>query len=99
MVERQLPKLNVAGSSPVVSTSPFLPTLPSDKDYQLWLIKNNTPVNAGIFSVSSQDDKFFKIEQMADISEQSANAFAVTMEPKGGMPQPTGDMYLMGKMQ
>ena len=76
-----------------------LPALPRDKDYQLWLIKDNTPINAGIFSVSGKDDKFFKIEEMADISERSANAFAVTMEPKGGMPQPTGDMYLMGKMR
>ena len=75
-----------------------LPTVPKDKDYQLWLIKNNKPVSAGVFAVNNQGDKFFKIEQMADADEESANAFAITMEPKGGMPQPTGDMYLMGNM-
>jgi len=76
-----------------------LPAVPSDKDYQLWLIKNNTPISAGVFSVNNQSDKFFKIEQMAQVNEQSASAFAITMEPKGGMPQPTGDMYLMGNMK
>lgn len=75
-----------------------LPAVPSDKDYQLWIIKNNKPVSAGVFAVNDpKKDSFFKIEEM-DASEQAADAFAVTMEPKGGMPQPTGDMYLMGNM-
>lgn len=75
-----------------------MPAVPKDKDYQLWIIKNNKPVSAGVFAVNDRGDKFFKIEQMADTDEKSTNAFAITMEPKGGMPQPTGDMYLMGKM-
>lgn len=73
-----------------------LPAVPSDKDYQLWIIKNNKPVSAGVFTVNDPEkDSFFKIEEM-EASEQTADAFAITMEPKGGMPQPTGDMYLMG---
>ena len=75
-----------------------LPAVPSDKDYQLWIIKNNKPVSAGVFAVNNPEkDSFFKIEEMA-AGEQAADAFAITMEPKGGMPQPTGDMYLMGNM-
>ncbi len=75
-----------------------LPAVPSDKDYQLWIIKNNKPVSAGVFAVNDpQKDSFFKIEEMA-AGERAADAFAITMEPKGGMPQPTGDMYLMGNM-
>lgn len=76
-----------------------LPAVPKDKDYQLWLIKNNKPVSAGVFATNDQGDNFFKIEKMAQASEKSANAFAVTLEPKGGVPQPTGDMYLMGNMK
>jgi len=76
-----------------------LPPVPKNKDYQLWLIKNNKPVSAGVFATNSQGDNFFKIEKMAQASKQSANAFAVTLEPKGGVPQPTGDMYLMGNMK
>lgn len=74
-----------------------LPAVPSDKEYQLWIIRNNTPVSAGLFAVNDpQRDSFFKIEQMAPADQQSTNAFAVTLEPKGGVPKPTGDMYLMG---
>lgn len=76
-----------------------LPAVPKDKDYQLWMIKNNKPVSAGVFAVNTEGDKFFKIEKMAQADQRSANAFAITMEPKGGMPQPTGDMYLMGNME
>lgn len=75
-----------------------LPAVPSDKDYQLWIIKNNQPISAGVFAVNDPArDNFFKIERLAD-NERPADAFAITMEPKGGMPQPTGDMYLMGNM-
>jgi anti-sigma-K factor RskA len=76
-----------------------LPAVPSDKDYQLWMIKDNKPVSAGVFAVNDQGDNFFKIEKMAQADKRTANAFAITMEPKGGAPQPTGDMYLMGNMQ
>ncbi|MAO64379.1 MAG: hypothetical protein CL666_05220 [Balneola sp.] len=74
-----------------------LPTVPSDKDYQLWLIVNGQPISAGVFAVDDpQKDNFFKIEQLQ--SSANEGAFAITMEPKGGVPQPTGDMYLMGNM-
>lgn len=75
-----------------------LPPVPSNKDYQLWLIRDNKPVSAGVFAVQDTTSNFFKIEEMVKTDEQSANAFAITMEPKGGMPQPTGDMYLLGDM-
>ncbi len=77
-----------------------LPAVPQDKDYQLWIIKNNQPVSAGVFAINNTDsDSFFKIEQMDMEAGQAMDAFAVTMEPKGGMPQPTGDMYLHGNME
>lgn len=76
-----------------------LPAVPSDKDYQLWIIKNNKPVSAGVFAVNNPDkDSFFKIEQLVESSKESTNAFAITLEPKGGVPQPTGDMYMAGNL-
>ena len=76
-----------------------LPPVPSNMEYQLWLIRNNKPVSAGMFAVHDpKRDSFFKIEQIDSTAQQATNAFAVTLEPKGGMPQPTGDMYLMGNM-
>ncbi|MDZ7756174.1 anti-sigma factor [Rhodohalobacter sp.] len=74
-----------------------LPSVPSDKDYQLWIIVNGQPISAGVFAVNDpQKDNFFKIEQLQTSADEGA--FAITMEPKGGMPQPTGDMYLLGNM-
>lgn len=74
-----------------------IPSVPSDKDYQLWFIVNGQPISAGVFAVDDPGrDNFFKIERLQ--SSADASAFAITMEPKGGMPQPTGDMYLMGNM-
>ncbi|MDR9418842.1 anti-sigma factor domain-containing protein [Gracilimonas sp.] len=75
-----------------------LPSVPVDKDYQLWFIANGQPISAGVFAVQDpQRDNFFKIEQLQ--SSANEGAFAITMEPKGGVPQPTGDMYLLGNMQ
>ena len=78
-----------------------LPTVPKGKDYQLWVIKNNDPhpVSAGVFAVENEDqiENYFKVQPLSVVDKNEITAFAVTLEPKGGMPQPTGDMYLLGK--
>lgn len=75
-----------------------LPTPPTDKDYQLWLIKDDqSPISAGVFNFDQPStDLFFKVEQLDQTPSEISNTFAVTLEPKGGMPQPTGDMFLLG---
>jgi anti-sigma-K factor RskA len=74
-----------------------LPPESEDKDYQLWVIKENKPISAGTFSTNQKEENFFKIENLAEVNKNLINAFAVTLEPKGGVPQPTGEMYLLGK--
>lgn len=75
-----------------------LPAPEQDKDYQLWLIKDGeNPISAGVFNFDqSASDLFFEVEYLEEPSPVS-NAFAVTLEPKGGVPQPTGDMFLLGQ--
>lgn len=74
-----------------------LPSVPTDKDYQLWFIIDNQPISAGVFAVEDPvRDNFFRIEEMQ--RGEATGAFAITLEPKGGVPQPTGDMYLLGTM-
>ena len=77
-----------------------LPAAPSDRDYQLWFLdKANKPVNAGIFNVSAQDENYFRVSEIPlPENEKDISAFAVTIEPKGGVPQPTGAMYLLGSL-
>jgi anti-sigma-K factor RskA len=68
-----------------------LPQPPADKQYQLWAIVNGQPVSAGML-----EDKKQVAQKMADF--RSADAFAITMERKGGSPVPTmEDMYVFGK--
>jgi len=76
-----------------------LPAPPEDRDYQLWLIKDEqSPISAGVFNFErTSTDLFFKVEELQEQPSDIMNMFAVTLEPKGGMPQPTGDMYLLGQ--
>lgn len=69
-----------------------LPPIPPEKTYQLWAIADNNPVSAGIFKVDEKGNGSIKIETLPDRVQK----FAVTLEPKGGMTKPTGDMYLIG---
>lgn len=62
-----------------------LAQLPSDKDYQLWAIVDGLPVDMGILSEVDQGS-FLKMNNISN-----AVAFAVTIEPKGGLPSPTLD--------
>jgi anti-sigma-K factor RskA len=74
-----------------------LKPLPTDKDYQLWVMdpKYPTPVSAGVFQVDAQGN--VRIQFTAGKPIASADKFAVTMEPKGGLPTPTlSNLVLLG---
>jgi anti-sigma-K factor RskA len=76
-----------------------LPILPQDKEYQLWLFKEQKKVSAGTFSLTEDWDKesFYTVTPF-DVSERrEIDSVAVTAEPKGGAAQPTGETYLLGK--
>jgi len=77
-----------------------LPAPPEDKDYQLWLIRGEEqPQSSGVFHFDEPAQQlFFKVDQLDAEPSPDQNTFAVTLEPKGGMPQPTGDMYLLGQV-
>ena len=66
-----------------------LKPLPADRDYQLWVMdaKYPAPVSAGVFQVDAQGN--VRVEFKADKPIALANKFAVTEEPKGGLPAPT----------
>jgi hypothetical protein len=70
-----------------------LPPPPSGMTYQLWLVPmQGKPMSLGMYS-----GKDVSMEMMAHVTPGTeAKAFAVTVEPMGGMPQPTGPEVLMG---
>jgi anti-sigma-K factor RskA len=66
---------------------------PADKSYQLWLVPaSGSPVNAGMVG-ANQENGAVVVRLTPGLV---AKAFAVTMEPAGGMPQPTGPKVLVG---
>lgn len=72
-----------------------MPDNPEEKQYQLWAIVDGKPVDAGVFDVNDQSGGMLKMKNI-----KNAQAFAVTLEPKGGSKSPTMDqMYVMGKVQ
>lgn len=74
-----------------------IPKVPTAKEYQLWFVINNQPFSAGVFAVNNPSkDNFFKIQNLNQSA--SEGAFAITLEPEGGSPQPTGDMYMLGAL-
>lgn len=77
-----------------------LPLIPADKDYQLWVIRDQKPVNAGVFHVAVEKagGDLYRIDNLVEADRKRINAFAVTLEPKGGLPQPSGKMYLLGSI-
>ena len=71
-----------------------LPRLEPDKTYQLWSIgEDGKPVSAGTFEVDELGTGSVQVERVAPAGTR---VWAVTIEPSGGMPQPTGDMVLKG---
>lgn len=73
-----------------------LPSVPPGKEYRLWLIMDKTAISAGAFAVSNTNTEFLRIEDLAFTDPRDVIAFSVTLEPKGGRPHPTGELYLMG---
>lgn len=94
----QLPAPGAAGRvfwSPthgLVFAATNLPALPPGRVYQLWVVAD-TPISAGIAEPTGTGE-------LSVVSTPNAparpKAFALTIEPEGGRPAPTGPMFLLG---
>jgi anti-sigma-K factor RskA len=74
-----------------------LPALPADKVYQLWVIpQGRPPVSAGLLAPDPSGHASLFVPMPGDMPP--AEVVAVTVEPAGGVPAPTGDMVLVGKV-
>jgi anti-sigma-K factor RskA len=70
-----------------------LPKPLANKQYQLWAIVEGKPVDAGIFNMD-EGVSFVRLKTIP-----KAEAFAITLEKKGGSTVPNMDaMYVMGKV-
>lgn len=59
-----------------------LPELPSDKQYQLWALADGKPIDAGVMELGIEN-----LQKLKNIND--AQAFAITIEKRGGAESPT----------
>ena len=71
-----------------------LPVPDKDYHYQLWLLENGKRMNGGVFSVTPNG--YAVVEVASPVSLSDFQSFAVTLEPAGGSPIPTGDQFMVG---
>jgi hypothetical protein len=71
-----------------------MPPLPEGKTYQLWAIVDK-PMNAGVFHTDEGNKGRLLMKDLPVLSQ--IKKFAVSLEPEGGRPQPTGQLYLAGQ--
>jgi len=70
-----------------------LPATSKEQQYQLWAIVDGKPVSLGMYDQDSE----LAVQKMTAVA--SAQAFAITLEKRGGSETPTMEnMYVMGKI-
>ena len=76
----------------VIFSAANLPPLPAGRVYQLWAVTAPAPVGLMLVTPAAG-----QADQVAAVAPAVApTAFALTIEPEGGSPGPTGAMYLLG---
>lgn len=71
-----------------------LPQVRPGREYQLWLITPEGPVAAPTFRPGR--DGVGSVEGAYDLPNDQIRAVAVTEEPAGGLPKPTGEVLIVG---
>lgn len=66
------------------------------KTYQVWLIDAGGPKSAGLLTVDANGQAVLIVT--SDTSIGSFNALGISVEPKGGSPQPTGDIVVLSDL-
>ena len=79
-------------------TATSLPALPPGRTYQLWVLTAQTPPisNGWLFRPDPSGRAAAIFETPVNLPRPTA--MAVTIEPDGGVPAPTGAMYLVGRL-
>jgi anti-sigma-K factor RskA len=78
---------DVAGGQLVVAG---LPRVPEGKAYELWAFRSGTPRPAGVFHVDHAGHAAVPVAAAGGAVE----GFAISVEPVGGVPAPTGPVVL-----
>lgn len=72
-----------------------MPDVGADETYELWLIHDGTPVNAGVFRPGENGAAIAAVD---GTSVRGAELVAVTVEPAGGSERPTGPVLASAEL-
>ena len=78
----------------LVFTANSLPPLPAGRVYQLWVVTGPAQVSAGVM----RPDNAGRLRGVTQTTAGQATAIALTIEKEGGVPSPSGEMYLVGSL-
>jgi hypothetical protein len=78
----------------IIFTARDLPALPAARVYQLWAVAGGRAISAGTF-VPDARGRGQLVAAVPTLTVRP-DALAVTVEPEGGVPAPTGPKYLLG---
>lgn len=110
LAARDVVIVNLAGQSPAPSaagrvywsasrglafSAANLPALADGRVYQLWLVTDGAPVSAALITPDPDGAARALVSGVGSIEPK---AFALTVEPAGGVPAPTGAMFLLGSL-
>jgi hypothetical protein len=75
-----------------------MPQPPPGKEYQVWFMtEREGPVSAGLFTPDQSGTGLVLAASPSKLFGK-VTAAAVTLEPAGGLPKPSGEMYLRGSL-
>lgn len=69
-----------------------LPALPAGRTYQIWYLTRGAPISAGLMQPDAQGNATEAFVVPADVTTPAG--MAVSLEPDGGVPAPTGAIFL-----
>ncbi len=74
-----------------------LEPLPPERDYQLWFLREGKPVGSAIFDVQSNGEGQILVRAPRQLGQ--IDLAAITPEPAGGSPGPTGPIIIAGEIK
>lgn len=72
-----------------------LPASPPGTTYQLWAIQDK-PISVGLFRLNGETSTVLFAKPLANFD--NTTKFTVSLEPRGGRPEPTGQLFLESQL-
>lgn len=72
-----------------------LPRVPADRTYQLWAVTGEGPRDLGVFAADAEGSVLVVIRMQ--IASMEGVVLAVSVEPAGGMPAPSGPIVFVSR--